>query len=368
MADHYETLGVSRDASEKEIKRAYLKLANELHPDRNPSPEASERFKTVTHAYDVLSNPEERQKYDMGGSEGFGSFGDFGDFLGNMFGGGFGFGGAGRPNSRTQRGDDALIRVDVELQDIVFGTTRDITMNTAALCGTCHGSCCQPGTSPRTCDVCNGSGHVQRQVRSILGPVITNHPCGTCRGFGTVIDNPCVECAGKGRVRERRTLPIEVPSGIEDGTRLKMRGGGEVGPGGGPNGDLYVEFHIKTNDVFSRDANDLLCTLDVDMVDAIFGTKAVLSGLDGEIEIDIPEGTQSGDIMAVRGRGIQELRGGRRGDLKVAVQVVTPTKLGKKETALLREFAELRPHNAPQLGEFQKGFFGKLRNRFFGNA
>jgi molecular chaperone DnaJ len=367
VADHYETLGVSRDASDREIKRAYLKLANKLHPDRNPSSEAAEEFKAVTHAYDVLSDPEERQKYDMGGDSGFGpGFSDLGDFLGNMFGGGFGFS-AQRAKSRTQRGEDALIRLDVDLGDIVFGTTRDVTMNTAAVCGVCHGSCCQPGTSPRTCDVCGGSGHVQRQVRSILGPVVTNHPCGSCHGFGTVIDNPCVECGGNGRVRERRTVQVEVPSGIEDGTRLKMRGGGEVGPGGGPNGDLFIEFHIKADETFSRDANNLLCTLEVGMTDAVFGTQTVLNGLDGEIELDIPEGTQSGDVMTVKNRGIQELRGGRRGDLKVAVQVLTPTKLSKKETELLEQFAQLRPHAAPRLGEFQRGFFGKIRDRFFGN-
>lgn len=365
MADHYEVLGVSRDATDEEIKKAYRKLATKLHPDRNPSPEAAEKFKEVTHAYDVLSNPEERRRYDMGGAEGMGGFSDLGDFLGNMFGAGFGFSGSGRPRSRVQPGDDALIRMDVELQEIVFGASREITINTAALCDTCKGSCCADGTQPRTCDICGGTGHVQRQVRSILGNVVTNHPCGSCESYGTVIDRPCLDCGGKGRVRERRVINIEIPSGIEDGTRLQMRGAGEVGPAGGPNGDLFIEFKLKHNDIFSRDGNDLLCTLEVQMVDAVFGKNAILQSLDGEVLAEIPEGAQSGDVLTVKGRGITELHGTRRGDLKIALQVITPVKLNKKETEILREFARQRPTEAPQLGQFQRGFFGKLRDRFF---
>ena len=366
MADHYEVLGVSRDASQDDIKRAYRKLASKLHPDRNPSPEAAEEFKLVTHAYDVLSDPEERRKYDMGGGEGLGGFGDFGDFLGNMFGGGFGFSAA-SPRSRTERGEDSLIRLEVDLADVVFGSTREITLQTAAVCQTCHGSCCQPGTSPRTCDVCGGSGHVQRQVRSILGNVVTNHPCGTCEGYGTVIDHPCVDCGGKGRVRERRVMPVTIPSGIEDGTRMKLRGGGEVGPGGGPNGDLVIEFRVREHEIFSRDGLNLLGTLEVSMTDAVLGTTAEVRGLDGSLELDVPEGSQSGDILTVPGRGIQELQGTRRGDLRIAVQVLTPMKLSRKETDLLMKFRDLRGDEAPKLGEFKRGFFGKVRDRFFGN-
>ena len=364
MVDHYEVLGVSRDASEDDIKRAYRKLAAKLHPDRNPSEEAAEEFKRVTHAYDVLSNPEERQKYDMGGDP-LGGAGSFGDFLGNMFGGAFGFGSQG-PRSRTERGNDALIRLDVTLEEIMFGVKRDVEIDTAALCNVCNGSCCEPGTSPRTCDVCGGSGHVQRQVRSIIGAVVTNHECGSCRGYGTVIDNPCHECAGKGRVRETRTIPVDVPSGVEDGMRLKLRGGGEVGPGGGPNGDLYIEFLVLPHDVFSRDGNDLLGTLELAMVDAIFGTESSVPGLDGPLELNIPEGTQSGDIITIRDRGIQELRGSRRGDVKVAIQVLTPTRLSRKEAELMREFAKIRKEPKPRMGEFQRGFFGRVRDRFFG--
>lgn len=361
MADHYETLGVERDASQEDIKKAYRRLARELHPDVNPSEEASERFKSVTHAYDVLSDPTERQRYDMGGSNGQGM--GFGDIFETFFGQGFG-GGQG-PRSRSERGEDALIRVDVTLDQVVFGAQRDIHLNTAVLCGTCSGSCCQPGTSPVTCDVCRGTGSVQRQVRSLFGNVVTSHPCGSCQGYGTTIPQPCLQCGGKGRVRERRTIQVDIPSGVESGTRMQIRGGGEVGPGGGPNGDLYIELRVLEHEVFSRDGNDLLCTLMVDMTDAILGTETELESLDGEVTVTVPAGAQAGDVLTVKARGIQSMRSTNRGDLKIALQVVTPTKLGSRERELIREFAESYKSDKPRLGEFQQGFFGKLRDRFF---
>ncbi|MBL3686898.1 molecular chaperone DnaJ [Leucobacter zeae] len=365
MADHYETLGVTREATPEEIKKAYRRLARELHPDVNPSEEASERFKSVTHAYDVLSDPEQRQRYDMGGDQA-GGMGGFGDIFETFFGGGGGFGGAQRgPRPRSERGDDAMIRVDVSLDEVVFGTQRDVTVNTAVLCGTCQGTCCQPGTHPVTCDVCQGQGQVQRQVRSLFGNVVTMHPCGSCQGYGTIIEHPCVECGGKGRVRERRTIPVDIPSGIDTGTRLQMRGGGEVGPGGGPNGDLFIEFRVMHHDTFSRDGDDLLCTMQLAMTDAILGTDATLRSLDGDVVVEIPAGTQSGDLLTVRGRGIQALRSTNRGDLRIAVQVATPTKLSNREKDLVRQLAGLRKDDPPHLGEFQQGFFGKIRDRFF---
>lgn len=362
MADHYETLGVSREASIDEIKKAYRQLARELHPDVNPSEDASERFKSVTHAYDVLSDPNERQRYDMGGDQG--GAGGFGDIFETFFGGGFG-GGQRGPRARAERGDDAMIRVDVELAEVIFGVQREIAINTAVLCGTCSGSCCQPGTSPATCDVCGGVGQVQRQVRSLFGNVVTMHPCGSCSGYGTVIPHPCVECGGKGRVRERRTMNIDIPSGIDTGTRLQMRGGGEVGPAGGPNGDLFIEFRVMHHDVFSRDGNDLLATAQVSMTDAILGAENTVAALDGDVQLEVPAGVQSGDVITIRGRGIQALRSTTRGDLKVAVQVVTPTKLVGREKDLVRQLAALRKEEPPTLGEFQQGLFGKIRDRFF---
>lgn len=364
MADHYETLGVSREASLEEIKKAYRKLARQLHPDVNPSEEAAERFKGVTHAYDVLSDPEQRQRYDMGGQQG--GAGGFGDIFETFFGGGFGGGGSRGPRTREERGEDALIRVDVKLEEIVFGVQRDITVNTAVLCDTCGGNGCQPGTHPVTCDVCRGQGQVQREVRSLFGNVVTMHPCGSCQGYGTIIESPCVECAGKGRLRERRTLQVDIPSGIDTGTRMQMRGGGEVGPFGGPNGDLFIEFRVEHDDIFSRDGNDLLSTMQVSMTDAILGTEVEVESLDGKVTVEVPAGTQSGDLVSVRGRGIQGLRATTRGDLKIAMQVATPTKLSNKEKSLVEQLAKLRKDDPPHFGEFKQSFFGKLRDRFFG--
>lgn len=365
MADHYETLGVSRDASLEEIKKAYRKLARQLHPDVNPSEDAAERFKNVTHAYDVLSDADQRQRYDMGGDQP-GGMGGFGDIFETFFGGG-GFGGGSRgPRTREERGEDALIRVDVKLAEVVFGVQRDITVNTAVLCSTCSGSGCQPGTHPVTCDVCRGQGQTQREVRSLFGNVVTMHPCGSCHGYGTVIESPCVECAGKGRVRQRRTMKVDIPSGIDTGTRMQMRGGGEVGPFGGPNGDLFIEFRVEHDDIFSRDGNDLLSTMQVSMVDAILGAEADLESIDGPVRVNIPAGTQSGDLISIAGRGIQGLRSTTRGELKIAMQVVTPTKISSKERALVEQLAKLRTNEPPQFGEFKQSFFGRLRDRFFG--
>lgn len=362
MADHYETLGVSRDATQEEIKRAYRRLARQLHPDVNPSEVASEKFKDVTHAYDVLSDPTERQRYDMGGSDG-NSFGGFGDIFETFFGGGFG-GGSG-PRSRAEHGEDALIRLDVTLEEVMFGKEREININTAVLCETCDGSCAQPGTSPVTCDVCRGSGSVQRQVRSLFGNVMTNHACGSCRGYGTVIPNPCITCGGKGRVRERKSITIDIPAGVEDGTRMQIRGGGEVGPGGGPNGDLFIEFRLAEHETFTRSRDDIYCTLNIDFGDAILGTSTVLNAIDGEVEIEIEPGTQSGQTATIKGRGLQHFQGSSRGDLKVVFQVQTPTKLSSKEKDLVRQLQDLRGSKDPHFSAVHQSFFDRVKGKFF---
>jgi len=370
VADHYEVLGVSRDASPEEIKKAYRRLARELHPDVNPGADASERFKLVTHAYDVLSDPEQRQRYDMGGDGSpFGGgagagFGGFGDIFETFFGGG----GArtGRPRSRRERGQDALVRVTLDLADVVFGTHRDIEVDTAVLCDTCQGSCCQPGTQPTTCDICHGSGQVQRTVRSLLGNVVTSQPCTTCQGYGTTIPYPCATCQGQGRVRARRTVSVDIPGGVETGLRLQLPGSGEVGPAGGPNGDLYLEVTVANHEVFSREGDDLLATLEVSMPDAILGTRTTISSLDGDVDLEVRSGVQSGDVLTVKGRGITPLRGGTRGDLRVGVQVVTPTKLDAKERALIEDFAKRTKAPTPRLAQFHQGMFSKLRDRFRG--
>jgi molecular chaperone DnaJ len=368
VTDHYEVLGVSRDASEDEIKKAYRRLARQLHPDVNPSEEAAERFKLVTHAYDVLSDADSRRRYDMGGDQngngGFGGFGGFSDIFETFFGGGGAR--AARPRSRRERGQDALVRVTLDLADVVFGVHRDIEVDTAVLCETCHGSCCAEGTSPVTCDICGGSGHVQQQVRSLLGNVITTAPCGSCEGFGTTIPFPCQTCNGQGRVRSRRTVGLDIPSGVETGLRLQLPGSGEVGRAGGPNGDLYVEVTVAPHPRFSRDGDDLLATLEVAMSDAILGTTTTIESLDGPVELEIRQGLQSGDVLTVKGRGITPLRGTQRGDLRVGVQVLTPTKLDHKQRQLIEDFAKRTKAPAPKLAEFHQGLFSKLRDRFRG--
>ena len=369
MADHYDVLGVSRDASQDEIKKAYRKLARQLHPDVNPGEDAAERFKLVTHAYDVLGDEESRRRYDMGGDEngGFGGgFGGFGDIFETFFGAGAGGGRAARPRSRRERGQDALVRVSLELGDVIFGTHRDIEIDTAVLCETCQGTCCAPGTSPVTCDVCGGTGHVQRQVRSLLGNVVTSQPCGTCEGFGTTIPNPCGACGGQGRQRSRRTVALDIPAGVETGLRLQLPGSGEVGRAGGPNGDLYVEVSVEPHPIFSREGDDLLATLEVAMSDAILGTTTTIEGLDGSVDLEIRSGLQSGDVLTIAGRGITPLRGNQRGDLRVAVQVVTPTKLDSAERKLIEDFAARTKAPAPTLSEFHPGLFSKLRDKFRG--
>jgi molecular chaperone DnaJ len=372
VADHYEVLGVARDASADDIKRAYRRLARELHPDVNPGEGAAERFKLVTHAYDVLSDPEQRRRYDMGGDSnpfagagGAAGFGGFSDIFETFFGGAGGAGGrGGRPRSRRERGQDALVRVTLELGDVVFGVHRDLEVDTAVLCETCQGSCCQPGTSEVTCDICHGTGNVQRTVRSLLGNVVTSQPCATCQGYGTTIPYPCATCQGQGRVRSRRTVSVDIPAGVETGLRLQMPGSGEVGPAGGPNGDLYLEINVAPHETFSREGDDLLATLEVSMPDAILGTESTIEALDGEVELEVRPGVQSGDVLTIKGRGVTPLRGTQRGDLRVNVHVVTPTRLDGKERALIEEFARRTKSPAPRLAEFHQGLFSKLRDRF----
>ena len=357
MADHYEVLGVARDASEDQIKKAYRKLAREMHPDVNPSDEAQERFKLVTHAYEVLSDANERRQYDMGGQDPFGGFGGFGDIFDTFFGGGQQRG----PRSRAERGQDALIRVELTLEEVVFGVAKSIEVDTAVLCETCQGSCCRPGTSMATCDICRGSGQIQRQVRSLLGNVVTSQPCGTCRGFGQVIPDPCTDCRGQGRVRARRNIDLNIPAGVEDGLRLQLSGQGEIGFAGGPAGDLYVDMAVKEHDVFGRQGDDLICTLEVPLHDAVLGSLTKIETFDGEIEIEVEPGAQTGEVISVRGKGVTHLRSSGRGDLKIQLQVLTPTKLDGKQKELFRTLAGMRKSDQISLVKQTHGRFSGKR-------
>lgn len=360
MADHYETLGVNREASTDDIKKAYRRLARELHPDVNPSPEAAERFKEVTHAYDTLSDPQRRQQYDFGGQGGAAGFG-VNDLFETFFGRAQGQRG---PKSRAQRGQDALVRIELDLDEVMFGTHRDIEVTTAVTCGTCSGTCCEPGTSPVTCTTCGGVGSIQRQVRSVLGMVVTAQPCHVCQGFGSIIEHPCETCRGQGRVRSKVTIPVDIPSGVDTGLRMHLPGQGEAGPGGGANGDLYLEIRVRPDEVFTRDGDDLHCLLEVSMFDAITGTTATIEALDGAAELEIPAGIQSGEVLSVRGRGITRLHSTHRGDLDVTVHVLTPTKLDHQSRKLVDQLRERAGHHAPRLARERHGLFSRIRDRF----
>lgn len=375
MTDYYEILGVPRDATQEQIKKAYRRLARELHPDV-AGPEAEDRFKDVTRAYEVLGNPEKRQAYDLGGDPsspggGFGAGAGFGfqDIFETFFGAATGAATGPRgPQPRARRGQDALVRLDIDLVEAAFGAHRDLQVETAVTCATCNGTCCRPGTSPRTCEVCGGRGVVQRVARSFLGQVMTTSPCAACHGYGTVIPDPCPECSGEGRVRSRRTLSIDVPAGVETGTRIKLTGQGEVGPAGGPAGDVYVEIRERRHEVFVRQGDDLHCTLEVPMTAAALGTVLTLETLDGTREIDLRPGTQPGDVLTQRGLGVGHLRGGGRGDLHVHVDVHVPTAMDAEQERLLRELAALRGEERPEprLAPASTGMFARLRDKLAG--
>jgi molecular chaperone DnaJ len=375
--DYYEVLGVPRDATGEEIKRAYRKLARELHPDVNPDPATQERFKEVTAAYEVLADPEKRQMYDLGGDPrggagpGFGGAGGFGfgDIMDAFFGGG---GGAQQgPRPRVRRGQDALIHLDLDLPETAFGTVKDISVDTAVACGACGGNGTSEGTDVVQCTMCHGRGHIQSVQRSFLGQVMTSRPCPQCRGYGTLIPHPCPECSGDGRVRTRRTVSVKIPAGVESGTRIRLTGEGEVGPGAGPPGDLYIEVAERPHPLFTRSGDDLHATITLPMSAAALGTTISMDTLDGTVEVPVRPGTQSGATETMRGAGVTHLRGTGRGDLVVHIDVQTPTKLDERQTELLKEFAALRGEDAPVAAHTATtgnggGLFNRLRDAFGG--
>jgi len=366
--DYYEVLGVSRDATPEDIKKAYRRLARQLHPDVNPAEE--ERFKEVTKAYEVLSDPRKRELHDLGGDPfstggGFGSGFGFSDIMDAFFGAGAGT--ARGPRPRQRRGQDALIHLEVDLAEATFGATRDLQVDTAATCPTCQGAGTAVGTSPRTCDICQGRGEVQQVTRSFLGQVMTSRPCANCQGFGTVIPQPCPDCGGDGRVRTRRTLAVKVPPGVDTGTRIQLAGEGEAGPGGGPAGDLFVEIVERPHPTFRRQGDDLHCTVTVPMTAAALGTTVTLETLDGPRPVEVRAGTQSGHALTLAALGVAHLRRPGRGDLVVHVEVQTPTRIDAEQEELLRKLAALRGEDGPDVGQVasaRQGFFNRLRDAF----
>jgi molecular chaperone DnaJ len=364
MSDHYQTLGVARDSSADEIKKAYRKLVRELHPDVNPDMQTQERFKQVTSAYEILSDDQKRRSYDQGGdsSGGFNNGFAFNDIMDAFFGGG----GSRGPRPRSRRGQDALIRVEIELPEACFGVTKQLSVETATLCLTCAGKGFAPGTSVKTCDICKGRGEVQQVTRSFLGQVMTSRPCNSCQGYGTTIPSPCVDCSGDGRVRTRRTIDVAIPGGVETGTRIKLSGQGEVGPGGGPAGDLYVEIIQLPHEFIIRDGDNLHLPVAIPMTTAALGTTLIVETLDGPKEVDVKPGTQSGTQTTVRHLGVTKLRGIGRGDLVIHIEVETPGNLDDEQVALLRKLAELRNETRPEGGQSptDHGLISKIRDAF----
>ncbi len=346
IRDLYEILGIARDASPDDIKKAYRRLARELHPDVSPDPSTEERFKEVTAAYEILSDPAKRQQYDRYGQGGPGMefpFGDVADLFEAFFGGG-GFGTTRRTTrrTRTRRGEDVFAETSLRFREAAFGAHRDLKVRRLQTCDRCSGSGAEPGTSPSRCRTCGGSGQVQDVRRSIFGTVMTAHPCSTCEGTGEEITEPCMQCRGEGRALEDAVVPIDVPAGVSDGLELRISDQGHAGRAGGAAGDVYLSIHVADDPVFERQGQDVFSTLDVSVVQAALGGDLEIDTLDGVERVGLEPGTESGALIRLRGKGIPNLGRRGRGDLFLTVHVETPKDLSKDERRLLEQLAELR--------------------------
>lgn len=353
MSDYYEVLGVDRDASPEEIKKAFRQLARETHPDANPGDAAAEeRFREVAEAYEVLSDPQKKARYDrgetFGGQDLFSQFGGLEDILQQFFGGGFGggFGGFGSAGRGPERGRDVAVRLDIDLAEAAFGTEQDVTFASRVSCTTCDGSGSEPGHSPITCSRCDGHGKVQAARQTLLGTMMTVTDCPDCSGTGQQIDHPCLECHGEGRVRGERSLTVEVPQGVDTGTRLRLNQKGGAGQRGAPAGDVYVEIHVKPDDRFQRVGDDLHHRIEVGFTEATFGTDLDVPLLEGEMEhLEVPPGTQPETVYRIGKRGVPRLQRRGRGDLLVHIGVQVPTDLDEDSEEALRTYAETRGEN-----------------------
>lgn len=371
MADFYELLGVARTADTDTIKKAYRKKARELHPDANPdNPAAEEQFKEVSRAYEVLSDPDQRARYDRFGEGGLGAGGGmggdpFGGNLGDIFDAFFGGGASPFGGSRTQsgppRGQDLEVGADITLEQAVFGGTLPVEVRTAEACVNCGGSGAGSGTQPVKCTDCDGSGQVRRVRQSLLGQMVTASPCQRCGGFGQVIVTPCATCKGDGRNVTTATYTIDIPAGIDTGSTLRLSGRGAVGPRGGAAGDLYVHMRVTEHDIFHREGNDLVCACHIGLAQAALGTHIVLNTFEGDEDLVIPPGTQHGREFVLRGRGVPVLNGRGRGHLRVRVVIDVPTKLSDEEDAALRSFAEARGEN---VADKDHSFFKRIKSAF----
>jgi molecular chaperone DnaJ len=371
--DYYEVLGVARTSSDQEIKTAYRKLAMQHHPDRNPDdPHAEEKFKECSEAYSVLADPQKRAAYDRYGHAGVGTAGggggvdfnsvifqDFSDVFSDLFGFGdlFGGGGRGRGRSRAQRGADLREDIELDFEEAVFGVTREVEVRKHEACEQCNGSGIALGKSAQTCRTCGGRG----QIRYQQGFFSIARTCSACEGSGQVVTDPCGTCRGEGRVLKTKKLEVKVPAGVEDGTRMRYTGQGEPGVYGGPAGDLYMVLHVKDHAFFERDGRDLRCRIPISFSQAALGAEIDIPTMDGTHTLKIPEGTQSGTIFKIRGKGVPSVNSHGKGDLLVETKVVTPAKLNKRQRELLLELGALgQVENKPE----NKTLFGKVKDMF----
>ena len=377
--DFYKLLGVSRGATDDELKRAYRKLAHDLHPDKNPGDaEAEERFKQVTLAYEVLRDPERRSRYDTFGVDGLrgtgaaggggdpfagAGFSGLGDLFDAFFGNAGGFGGGGRGGRRAgpARGPDVEVSLTLDFEEAAFGVEKEVTFRSALVCETCAGTGARPGTTATTCVQCAGAGEVRTVRQSLLGQMVTSRPCPRCNGSGESIASPCESCRGEGRVADHRTLRVTVPPGVDSGLVLRLSDRGAAGPRGGPAGDLYVHLEVRPDARFTRQGNDLVHELHVSVAQAALGAHLSLTTLDGEEEVAVPPGTQTGRVVRLRGHGVPDVNGRGRGDLLVQVVVDTPTSLSVTDDRLLRELAAARGEDVDPP---DSGLLSKIRSAF----
>ena len=372
--DYYETLGVNRDATDDEIKKAYRKLAMKYHPDRNPdSKDSEEKFKEAKEAYEVLSDAQKRAAYDAyghagvdpsaaagagAGAQGFGSFADaFGDIFGEIFGGAAG---GGRRGSNVYRGADLRYNLEISLEEAARGTETRIRIPTMEECETCHGSGAKPGTQPKTCPTCNGQG----QVRMQQGFFSIQQTCPKCHGSGKVVETPCGTCSGVGRIKRQKTLSVKIPAGVDEGDRIRLAGEGEAGVNGGPSGDLYVVIHIREHAVFQRDHNDLHCEMPISFTTAALGGEIEIPTLDGAAKIKIPAETQSGKVFRLRGKGIKGVRSNVHGDLMCHVVVETPVSLTARQKELLEELEAINVRDGSRHNPRAKSWLDKVKEFF----
>ncbi len=369
--DYYEILGVSRDADQKEIKKAYRKLAKKYHPDRNKEdPEAADKFKEISEAYEILSDPDKRARYDQYGHSGIndedfnfddfarGGFGGFDDIFDMFFGGGMGSTGRRRG---PQKGSDLQYRLEIEFEEAAFGAEKEITIPRTEKCETCGGSGAKPGTKARTCPKCNGTGQVRVSQKTPFGQFTQARTCDRCKGKGQVVSDPCPDWNGTGKVRRHRNLTVNIPAGVDTGTKLRMSNEGEAGDEGAPSGDLYIIIRVNSHEIFERKNDDIYCEVPINFVQATLGDEIQVPTLDGKVKFSIPEGTQPGSTFRLKNKGIEHLNGYGRGDEYIKTRVVIPKNLDQKQKELLMEFAET---SGEEINPEHKSFLKKVRDAF----